>query len=524
MERIYINTPETFYVRIDDFPKEKVGRLLNKFYYYKCECCGKIKEKRIYSENRQLKVDFICRECKYEKTSMERYGSKNPSSTNASIEKRNKTMLERYGTTNTKQFIDYSKIDYNARNEKSKKTNLVKYGVDNVAKSKTIQDKIKQTNLERYGGVAPACNEAVKEKQRQSILKKYGSFSNMPGPKASHQKFLGYRSEMSESIDLEWLDSDQFRGKYDGSPIYYTFKCNKCGNVFKDDFHSGMPVCRKCNPTFNGSSNQEEQMYEFIKSVYNGTVIRHDRNVLGGKELDFYFPELNVAIEYNGTYWHGYRKDTNVSLKEFKKRIEEKRLICESKNIRLITIDEADYIDRTDVFNRFIQDTICPRKRIFARNCIIRKIDTVTARDFCEYYHVNGFKGGYEKLGLYYNDELIVVAIFGKHPKYENECIRLVYKTGYDVIGGWAKIIKHFGKPFLHYVNLKYFRGENKTGCGYRFYIKKHLVYRQQVQKKYLCNYCNKIDENLSDFQNCLMNNGIAIFDCGNDIRIYNAY
>ena len=520
MDRVYINTKETFYTKIEDFPQEKVGRLLNKFFYYKYECCNEIKEKRIYSEKRQLKVDFICRECKYKETSLQRYGTTNP--TCKSIEKRNKTMLERYGTLSTSQFIDYSKIDYTARNEKSKKTNIEKYGVDNVAKSKEIQDRIKKTNIKKYGGIAPACSNEIKDKQRKTILKKYGSYSNMPGPKACHNKFIKYRSELSDSLDLEWLDESSFRGKYDNGPIYYTFKCNKCGKIFKDDFHSGLPICRNCNPTLNGSSNQEESIYDFIKSVYSGEVIRHDRKVLEGKELDFYFPELKVAIEYNGTYWHGYRKDTTIPLSEFKKKVEEKRLICESKDIRLITIDEADYMDRPDVYNRFIQDTICPRKRVFARKCVVKEIDTNTARDFCEYYHVNGFKGGYKKLGLFYNDELLIVAIFGKHPKYENECIRLVYKTGYDVIGGWAKITKHFGKKFLHYVNLKYFRGENKTGCGYRFYIKKKLVYRQQLQKKYLSNYCTVIDENISDFQNCLMNNGIAIFDVGNDIRFYN--
>ena len=520
MDRVYINTEDTFYTSLKDFPEEKVGKLLNKFFYYKCDCCGKIKEKRIYSENRKLKVDFTCRECKYEKTSLQRYGIKNPAS--KTIEKRNKTMIERYGTISTAQFIDYSNIDYATRNEKSRKTNIEKYGVDNVAKNEDIKNKIKQTNLKKYGGIAPACNEEVKNKQRNTIIKKYGSFDNMPGPKASHEKFIKYRNTLSEELGLEWIDQNEFRGKYDGKPIYYTFKCNKCGAIFKDDFHSGLPICRNCNPTLNGSSSQEEDIYRFITSVYTGTVIRHDRNVLNGKELDFYFPDLKVAIEYNGTYWHGYRKDTTLSLAEFKRKIEEKRLICESKDIRLITIDEADYVDRPDVFNRFIQDTICPRKRVFARNCIIKEIDTDTARKFCEYYHVNGFKGGYKKLGLFYNDELLTVAIFGKHPKYENECIRLAYKTGYDVVGGWAKIVKHFGKKFLHYVNLKYFRGENKTGCGYRFYIKKKLVYRQQVQKKYLKNYCNNIDESLSDFQNCLMNNGIAIFDVGNDIRIYN--
>ena len=165
---------------------------------------------------------------------------------------------------------------------------------------------------------------------------------------------------------------------------------------------------------------------------------------------------------------------------------------------------------------------ICERKRVYARDCIYKEIDTRTAEEFLTYYHVNGFRGGHYKCGLFYNDELICVAVFGKHKKYENECIRLCYKTGYDIVGGWAKIQKHFGKQFLHYVNLKYFSGENKTGCGYRFVINKQLYSRQQLQKSKLIKMFDDYDDSVSDFQNCLKHNGIAIFDCGNDIRIYN--
>lgn len=480
----------------------------NKFFYYKCEKCNSIKSKRFYQ---YLKNDLMCRECKYKETSCSKYGGKNPG-----FIVMHKKMIEKYGTTSTSQFIDYSKIDYTKTVEKAKQTKKEKYGNENYNNTK----KREKTCLEKYGFTCPAKNDKIKNKQRNTLKERYGN--DLPGPRASHQKFLKQRQIETEKLDLEWIDKDNFRGKYDNGPIYYNFKCNICGNIFKDDFHSGIPVCRICNPNWSNSSRAEKEIVKFLKTFYNGKIIENDRTVLSGKELDIYLPENKIAIEYNGTYWHGYRKDTTLSLSEFKKRIEEKRLLCEQKDIRLITIDEADYNERKDIINNFLKDTISPRKRIYARQCDFKEINEKDAKSFLETYHVNGYRGGYYKCGLYYNSELIVVAIFSKHKKYENECVRLCYKTGYDVIGGWAKIQKHFGKPFLHYVNLKYFRGENKTGCGYRCFLHKHLYSRQQLQRKTLSKYIDSVDESLSDFQNVLNANGIMIYDLGNDIRIYN--
>lgn len=502
--RMFVNDEKNPIKFLDD-------SLNGKFFYYECEVCHKIKSKRYYKNKTN---NFICRECKYQQTVNEKYDGKNPG-----MMKAKETMLKKYGTTSTSQFIDYSKIDYNKRNEKSKKTLIEKYGVDNPAKSNEIKEKIKKTNLEKYGETVAAKSEVVKQKMRKTLKEKYDG--NMPGPLVSHIKFLRQRKVQSDELNIEWLDANTFRGKYDSGPIYYHFKCKKCGNEFEDDFHSGMPICRICNPAFNGISRTEKEIATFIKDNYKGIVVENDREVLNGKELDIYIPKKKLAIEYNGTYWHGYRPDTSISVKQFKKIIEEKRLLCQKLGIRLITIDEADYIERKDVINRFLLDAILPRKRIYARECNIKELTTKEAKQFFNEYHINGYRGGYIKYGLIYDGEIICAAVFGKNKKYENECIRLAYKTGIDVIGGWEKIRKHFNKPFLHYVNLKYFSGENKTGCGYRVWLHKHLYSRQQTQKQKLVKLINNYDDSISDFQNCLNNGAIIIFDLGNDIRLY---
>lgn len=458
----YANTPET--------PGLPEGIKARQHFYFTCEKCGAI-DTQVYCGPNYVKI--TCRKC-----------------------------------------------NIKAGREKAKQHFLEIYGVDNPAKIKSVQERIKATNLKRYGVTSPGKSDTVKEKTRATLLERYGHTN--PGAKANHEKFLALREGQCENLDVEWLDKNEFRGKYDeNGPIFYHFKCKKCGNLFKDDFHGGMPICRKCHPMM--VSQPEEQLLKTIMSFYNGEIIQHDRHLLGGRELDLFFPEKKLAIEFNGTYWHGYRSDTETPLSEFKRNIEWKRLKCQEAGVRLINIDEADYEDRPEVFHAFIKDALCEQRRIYARDTEFKPISKEVAKSFCEQYHVNGYRNSSECYGLYFGDELVTVATFSKNKTYGWECIRLCYKTCVSVIGGWEKIQKHFGRQFLHYVNLKYFTGKNDTGCGYRFVFNKKAVYRNQLQtKEQLERFCHHYDSSLSAFNNCLANGGIAIFDCGNERRIYN--
>ncbi len=57
-------------------------------------------------------------------------------------------------------------------------------------------------------------------------------------------------------------------------------------------------------------SKAEDEIYKFITSIYNNTVDRNNRNIIKSKyknrflELDLYLPDINLAIEFNGSYWH----------------------------------------------------------------------------------------------------------------------------------------------------------------------------------------------------------------------------
>lgn len=50
-------------------------------------------------------------------------------------------------------------------------------------------------------------------------------------------------------------------------------------------------------------STCEDNLYEFLCTLVNkDKIIRHDRNLLSGQEVDFYIPDKKLAIEFNGNY------------------------------------------------------------------------------------------------------------------------------------------------------------------------------------------------------------------------------
>ena len=389
------------------------------------------------------------------------------------------------------------------------KNNLQKYGKKNIFETDQCKNKIKETCKKNYGVDYYLQSTEARDKLKQQqfniakdvLIKKLENYSNFT------------------------LQDTSIRPK-DNNGHYYFAKvnciCKKCGNSYTTNIRRAQR-CNICYPEdwLNGTSKTEKAIVEYIKSIYNGDIIENSKSIIPPKELDIFLPELNIAIEYDGDYWHGCNDIT--FFKEDLKRAGEKQELCEQKGIRLITIKECDYLDRPDIFNKFIADTILPRKRIFARQCKIELIDKNTAENFCKSYHVNGYRNGSIRYGLYYNTDLVCVAVFGKHPKYDWECIRLCYKTGISIIGGWEKIQKHFGKRFLHFVNLQYFPGKNVTGIGFRYKKDDIILSRRTLQKnEQLKKYCENYDPNKSDIENCINNGFTIIFDCGNDKRIYN--
>ena len=107
------------------------------------------------------------------------------------------------------------------------------------------------------------------------------------------------------------------------------------------------------------TSKGEKEVLEFVKSIYSGTIIENDRTQMTpndengwieNHELDIWLPDIKVAIEFNGTYWHSL--PNKIESDKFKK------IQCESKGIRLLTISESDWNNEQDICKSKIIDFI----------------------------------------------------------------------------------------------------------------------------------------------------------------------
>jgi len=86
--------------------------------------------------------------------------------------------------------------------------------------------------------------------------------------------------------------------------------------------------------------------------------------IIEPKELDFYFPELKLAIEFNGNYWHDFdlwSSDVKNGTFNSKERIKTK--LCEEKEVKLFHIWECEWVALTVDDKRELLEEILEYKK-----------------------------------------------------------------------------------------------------------------------------------------------------------------
>lgn len=361
------------------------------------------------------------------------------------------TFLKNYGVERYSQTKEWK--------EKTILKNREKFGYDWVSQSKEYKEKFKKTNLEKYGVENPMFNEEIKNKWKKNydelivstLFEKYDDIISIDGD------ILVCKCKDEEcSICKEKQYTTNKR----------TFYNRKSKNI---------DTCTKRTPIGSIYSGEELFLLNFIKSIYDDEIIENDRSILNGKELDIYLPKLKIAFEFNGIYWHSeIYKEINYHQK--------KSLLCKENGIRLFHIWEDDWIFKNEIIKDFIKSklSLCDNN-IGARLCEIRDVDNKVAINFLNENHIQGSVKNGKSIGLYYNNELVEIFTFGKLRKnmggkpIENqyEIYRVCSKIGYNIQGGFSKLLNFFEKnyfPYLiiTYANLDYSYGDVYKKCGFK--------------------------------------------------------
>lgn len=118
---------------------------------------------------------------------------------------------------------------------------------------------------------------------------------------------------------------------------------------------------------------------------------------------------------------------------------------------------------------------------VFARNCMVKRIDKKKAEDFLNRYHIMNATQSAYNLGLYYKEELVALASFSKGRKMNRleahqrsfELIRFCCKSGITVTGGLTRLIKNFcieksAGDVMTYVDKQLSDGRSFINAGFK--------------------------------------------------------
>jgi len=463
---------------------------------------------------------------KQKQTCLKNLGVENPLQSDIVKEKIKQTNLDKYGVESHNQVEEIK--------QKKKQTNIKNLGVEYPMQSEIVKNKSKQTNLENIGVEYPSQSEEVQKKIKQTNLKNCGFEYYMQSEEFKNKysvreikKFLPKLEKILNHLDLELVDN-----QYNGAGFKHNWKCKKCGYEFKQIWNSIQQgyMCPKCYPRNQGYSKAEKEIAGFIKSFYD--IKENDRQMINPRELDIYIPCKNIAVEFDGLYWHS---DEFLNENDARNNHINKTNLCIEKGIKLIHIFEDEWIFKEEIVKSRLKQilNVNNSERIHARKCEIKEVDPKSKNEFLEKYHIQGKDSSVVKLGAFYEDNLIALMTFShgniaKGSKSEEdvwELNRFCSNYNYHIPGIASKLLTHFKrnykwKEIFSYADRRWSNGNLYYKLGFEldhitkpnyWYLKDHMrIHRFILRKK---------EEDPKDIPEWVLRQKegfFRIWDCGN--------
>lgn len=454
--------------------------------------------------------------------------------------------------------------NYAKRHEKIKKTNLDRYGHESHNKNSEVQVKRKRTMVQKYGALvsdktrkkASERSSELNIKGRQTLIERYG-VSN-PSQLSDHQEKVTSTFQEKYGVD-HYSKSEQYITERKNKRIQYwreiikdsvvtdvelgntsnpneriSVTCNECGRdsvvpheTAKWRLRNYSRVCRDCIGITDSVSGLETEVFDFVTEVYSGDVIRNDRGTIFPYELDMLLPELGIAIEFNGLYWHSVASGKDKNYHRMKHDM------CKRSGISLIQIFEDEWLYKKDIVKSIIKAKLgLNATRIYARKCRVEKISHDIAKEFLNRNHLMGYKRCSEKYGLFHGDELMQVMTFSRGNKSRRqsgwEIDRFSTKMGVTVTGGASKLFTAFIRDIspqevISYADLRYGDGnvyssigmtrEDDTSVGYWYFKTNDIV---RIHRYHLRKTTEENKTGMTEFELRDSEGYHRIYDAGN--------
>ena len=251
--------------------------------------------------------------------------------------------------------------------KKREETSFKRFGVKHASELEKYKDKAKQTYKEKTGydhnmHNPESIRKVVEERKKNETIKLKYKINGINYSNKAKNEFLNFIKPYNLTL-LEYEDKNHIK-----------IKCNICNSEIKtrtqfiyQRIKKHIIPCSFCQPKPKQTSFRESEFKAFIKEIYKNTILENDRNILKGKEIDIYLPDLKLGLEFDGIYWHAdsrfYKEDEIIYRKGLTaKQIWEKDVLkdklAESVGIKLIRIKEYDWLNDNENIKNYITSII----------------------------------------------------------------------------------------------------------------------------------------------------------------------
>ena len=329
-------------------------------------------------------------------------------------------------------------------------------------------------------------------------------------------------------LQEEWYDEKSMTEFSFGSNYKAKWKCKS------DESHiwyasiisrtAGKWNCPYCS---NKVSKAEEEILNYVLSL--GFEAESNRKILNGRELDIFIPEKNIAIEYNGIYWHSelFTKDKSYHYKKWSD--------CKKQGIQLITIWEDEYEQNPSLVLEMISHKlgVSTNPKVAGRKTEVVIVEDEEASEFYNAYHIQGHKKG-KHLGLRTKDtqELVALSTWKQEPQKRMVYLER-YATSRIVQGGFSKVLKHAETIYSPNYDTIYTFSDNSISDGslyenngftldstlppdYSYIVNNTRVHKFNYRKKrFMKDSSLQYVEGMTEKELAQLNKIYRIWDCG---------
>lgn len=265
-------------------------------------------------------------------------------------------------------------------------------------------------------------------------------------------------------------------------------RCVKCGTISKKTLQAleRGSLCSRCYPFI--VSRGELEMGDFIQDCLHASptsnsheVLRNSRDIISPLELDIYIPDLSLAFEYHGVYWHMDRGHKGFDKYSHKTKHE----LCKAKGIKLVQFFSTDWENKQELVKSMIRSRlgVSSRKMGARRLDIDKDVHRSEAKQFFELNHLGGHVKASKYIGLRDKETQELVQVISLrdafHKKYKDcvEIARFATSQNTQVAGGFSKLMKEVlkyadqlkRKKILSYVDLLHGTGKVYESFGFEY-------------------------------------------------------